>query len=852
MPFSTRFVLVSTFVFMATSIVPGAAAHSSEVPDNIVEILEVNCFGCHADGEAEGNFEADSLLELPIDQDSREYWHRVLKNVRSQIMPPADAGMMEPEELRALTKWIGRAALGLDASAPDPGRVTLQRLNRVEYRNTIQDLMGVDYETDIEFPADDSGHGFDNIGDVLSLSPLLLEKYLAAAETIVAQSVPLEPWTWPSRVFATDDMQRVFANQTTDPDAGSDAIDGRLSFFEPQAVTVEFEVTEPGVYRVVPDITIAHGFEYSPGQAKLIVTLDDQVIYEQEHAWSDKGELNCLGESKLEPGSHRVVVTVETTNPEQGDDRSLRFSYKTLEVTGPMRDDARVRPDNWVKFFDVDEAAIEYGSADHARMVIQRFGRRAYRRPLSDQYVDNIVELVASDLKDATTTFERSMAEVFVALLSSPRFVFRHEEPITGKDVQQTSALIDEYSLASRLSYFLWSTMPDEELMSLASSGDLRDNLNEQIDRMLADERSDAFVQNFVGQWLKTRDVESIPMDVLGASGLRDEYEALRFRLKEVFEERRAIARRDDIESEQAEKESREYREYEVRLLLDRIRELRKVRDELNPDVRRDLRQQTERLFEHVLRDDRSVLELIDNDYEFLNERLRQYYDLEIDEELEEEALRKVALPTNRRGGVLRQANYLIVTSNPTRTSPVKRGLFILDNILGTPAPPAPAAVPELEESADEESDREPALRELLERHRQDPLCASCHRRFDPMGLALENYDALGRWRDQDAGQAIDPAGELISGESFQDADELMNVLTGPRRLDFYRCLTEKVMTYALGRGIEYHDEPTIESIVQSLDADDRTPTIRQIIRGIVASPAFQRMRIDGGHSPRE
>lgn len=822
----------------------------ASVPEEIVEILEVNCYGCHADGEAEGNFEADSLLRLPLGDDSRDHWHRVLKNVRSQIMPPADSGAMEPDELATLTRWIGRNALGLDPNAPDPGRVTLRRLNRVEYRNTIRDLVGVDYETDVEFPADDSGHGFDNIGDALSMSPLLMEKYLTAAEQIVAEAVPMEPWTSPRQQFVESEMVREFREDVSDDDAP--AYDGNASFFEPQMITVEFDAPATGTYRVVPEIEIDHGFEYSPGRAELTIQFDDQTLYQHTHGWSDGGKLDCSKEVSVTAGRHRIQVIVRTTNAEKGSDTSLRFAYERLLVDGPMNEAFRTRPENWHRFFDVGDTEDEWTPGERARLVVKQFGRLALRRPLTDELADALVRLVADDLNDDAITFERSMAKAFVAILSSPRFVFREEYPAqvsapSNRDNEPAKSwLIDEYSLASRLSYFLWSTMPDDELLELAGQNRLRANLDEQVDRMLADDRRDSFVTNFVGQWLKTRDIESIPMDVLGAAGLRPEYDALRSRLREVFNERREIARRDDVDPEVAEQESRDYREYEVRLLLKRIRELRDVRDELNTNVRRDLRRQTERLFAFVLDEDRNVLELIDNDYEFLNRRLADYYDVDLDDkDWDGDELRHVSLPEDRRGGILRQANFLIVTSNPTRTSPVKRGLFILDNILGTPAPPAPAAVPELEEAADAESDHEPALRELLERHRQDPLCASCHRRFDPMGLALENYSAIGQWRDEDAGQPIDPSGELISGESFSDADELMEVLTGPRRVDFYRCLTEKIMTYALGRGIEYYDEPTIDTIVGGLEADGQRPTIRRIIRGILGSAAFQRMRAD-------
>ncbi len=850
----------------------------------VVEILEIGCFSCHADGEAEGGFDIQELLAQPIDPKSagpatRETWHRVLKNVRSQIMPPSDAEQLTSEERRTLTRFIARQALGVNPDDVDPGHVTLRRLNRIEYRNTIRDLVGVDFEAEAEFPVDDSGHGFDNIGDVLSLSPLLMEKYLAAAETIVSQAVPIVPWMPKRRSVSRSEMTHAFLDEKwidpeeqADEDEPRDAeedeyadrkkarFDGEISFYRKQTVVAELTVDTPGRFRIEPVLDIRRGFDFDPGRAVLTFTLNDKVLHTEEFGWGSKlrgrdEDLEFDISAELIPGKNRLVIEIEPLLEQSRQETELSFQLDEVNVVGPLDHDHWVRPRNWQRFFET-ELPDDAGDRRRAARVIENFARRAFRRDADPDFVRRLLDLIEPDLADPEATFERAVAKAFVVVLSSPRFVFRQEFPVTDSGPDELSPTrksvsIDEFSLSSRLSYFLWSTMPDDQLLSLAGRGELRQQLTEQVDRMLADPRSEQFVSNFVGQWLKTRDIESIPIDVLGAAGLRPEYEELRDRLREVFDERREIARNSDSDPEVAEAKSREYREYETRLLLDRIREIRETRDLLDGRTRRDLRRQTEALFRYVLDEDRNVLELIDNDYEFLNERLAKYYELDWDtlnpnpdrDRRRGDELRRVRLDSSRRGGVLRQANFLIVTSNPTRTSPVKRGLFILDNILGTPAPPAPAAVPELEEAAEAISDHEPTLRELLQRHRSDPLCASCHRRFDPMGLSLENYDAMGRWRDEQFDQPIDPQGELISGETFDDAAELMHVLTGPRRFDFYRCLTEKIMTYALGRGIDYQDEPTIDALVQSLESDGQTPTLRRIIHSVVRTPAMQKMR---------
>jgi hypothetical protein len=376
-----------------------------------------------------------------------------------------------------------------------------------------------------------------------------------------------------------------------------------------------------------------------------------------------------------------------------------------------------------------------------------------------------------------------------MAVLGSPRFLFRVEE-VTPARPGQRFAPIDEYALASRLSYFLWSTMPDEELFRLAERGELRRELRPQLTRMLQDAKSQAFVRNFTGQWLQARDVEFVPINARVAGGPN------------------APRNRDG-------------------------------RVEFDSALRKLMRSETEMYFEHLIREDRSVLELVDSDYTFLNERLAQLYGVP---NVSGESLRLVKLPADSpRGGILTQGTVLTVTSNPTRTSPVKRGLFILENILGTPPPPAPPNVPDLEESKKEFGGREPKLSEILAVHRANKLCSSCHQRMDPLGLALENFNALGIWRDTDARQPIEPAGELVTGEKFADVRELKRVLRRDRRMDIFQCLTEKMLTYALGRGLEYYDVHAVDEIAARLDREDGRMSV--LISSIVESAAFQKQR---------
>ena len=391
--------------------------------------------------------------------------------------------------------------------------------------------------------------------------------------------------------------------------------------------------------------------------------------------------------------------------------------------------------------------------------------------------------------------------------------------------------LVDEYTLASRLSYFLWSSMPDDELLRLAGERKLRGNLDAQLKRMLADGRSERLIQDFTGQWLQARDIETVPIDA------------------------RAVMQREsqpDAEVEAARKRFRELRDKAPESLTPEEKaELAKARErffksfgrfnrfELNGALRHDMRRETEKYFEHIVRGSRSIVELLDSNYTFLNKRLAEQYGVP---GVEGDDLRLVMLPAGSpRGGILTQGTVLTVTSNPTRTSPVKRGLFILENILGTPPPPPPANIPPLEDAAKRIKGHEPSLRETLALHREQALCGSCHNRMDPLGLALENFNALGRWRDKEQGQVVDVAGKLITSESFTNIQALKRILANERREDFYRCLTEKLLTYALGRGLEYYDEYTVEQIVERLRKADGHASA--LLSGIVESAPFQKRR---------
>lgn len=870
-----------------------AAAHFRK---DVQPILSEYCYDCHGDGMNKGKVAFD---EFKSDEDlvnRRDLWSAVLRNLRAGLMPPEKKPRPSPAEVRRLENWVKYDAFGLDPKDPDPGRVTIRRLNRVEYRNTVRDLTGFDYKVDDELPPDDSGYGFDNIGDVLTISPMLLEKYMQAAETIVAKAVPRV-----SRVVAENTIP---GNAFRPIQAGDDSEsegrrrrgrgNDRHSFYDEAKLVHTFRAKHAGSYQLTLELEVLGQFNFDPGRCRVVFKTDDQELFAREFGWHNNKKFSFDFDQKWSDGDHRLTLELQPLTPaEKKTNAPLDLRIGAVRVVGPQEEKYWVRPKNFHLFFSQDPPVGPDERRRYAQAVLSGFAKKAYRRPADDRTLDRLVRLAESTYLQPGKSFEDGIAQAIVPVLASPRFLFRVEEtlpeaepraralessntavPLTpglspgerkeysaraakpeqpgeqaapqavlpgpgaGKDSRSLvtrnlprASPIDEYSLASRLSYFLWSTMPDAELLALADRGELRKNLEPQIKRMLADDRSEQFVENFVGQWLQVRDVDGIDINVRAVLS-RDSGQERGFqRNRRRFQELRAIPEEKLTPEEKAELE-------QIRQQF-RRRFGNRPQVELDRELRRALRQETEMLFAYLLREDRSVLELLDSKYTFLNERLAKHYG--ITNVLGDE-MRRVELPEDSpRGSVLTHGSVLIVTSNPTRTSPVKRGLFILDNILGTPPPPPPANVPPLEQSEKESEGPPPTLREVLALHREKPLCSSCHNRMDPLGLALENFNALGMYREKERGQAIDAAGKLITGEPFQDVQDVKRILTNGHHLDFYRCLTEKLLTYALGRGIEYYDIETVDQIVDRLEKQQGK--FSALLLGVIESAPFQKRR---------
>ncbi len=834
---------------------------------DIQPLLQAHCYDCHGDGNSKGGVRLDGF-KSDADLKDHKLWLRVLKNTRAHIMPPADEDPLEETDIAKLAEWIKRDAFELDPARPDPGRVTVRRLNRVEYRNTVRDLLGVDFDTQKEVPADDTGHGFDNIGDVLTISPMLLEKYLDAAQAVVSGAVPTQPrivaeHAIEGRRFATvkieqpvtlvADTNSIAGTETSPPAAGAapagaaaptplfqrpapapvgDALD--LSYYTPVTVESRHSVAADGRYQVAADLTAVERYvddQFDYNRCRVLFKVDGETLVDREFVREGEGKnFRFTFDRDWKAGEHVLGFEVRPIGPDRDQKRLLRLRLNEVVVRGPFAEKYWVQPANYAKFFPKPVPKRAGARARYARELLTDFLNRAYRRPADRETVDRMVQMATSVAGQPGGTFEGGIAQAMVAVLASPRFIFREEE-VAAPPPGQVHPYVDEYALASRLSYFLWSSMPDAELFRLAGEGKLRAQLLPQLQRMLADPKSAEFVRNFTGQWLQARDISTVvinPLDVFLREHPNPEFTAAMERFRVIF--RIHPDARTPEQKAEAEK---------LRAVVFPV--FRAERPQLTPSLRKAMQEETELTFARVLREDRSLVELLDGHYTYLNEELAKHYGID---GVKGKEMRLVELPPDSpRGGVLTQGTVLAVTSNPTRTSPVKRGVFILNSILGTPPAPPPPNIPPLEEAAGKDQLAKMSLRETLELHAKNAMCRSCHNRMDPLGLALENFNALGQWRERDMDQPVEPGGKLITGERFKNIRELKHVLATAHRRDYYYCVSEKLLTYALGRGLDYTDTDTLDQLVARLEASGGKPSA--LLQGIVASAAFQQRRAD-------
>ena len=747
-----------------------AATLEKRFKGEIQPLLTKFCFDCHGDGATKGDVNFDQYTSLTSVQSARQFWSHVIDVLNQDLMPPEKKPQPTPEQVGRITGWINDALSFCDCTGPrDPGRVTIRRLNRTEYNNTVRDLVGVsDFRPADDFPADDTGYGFDNIADVLSMSPLLAEKYLAAAEQVLEKAIVTEnPYARAKKRYAGGALQA----------RGEGNSGGDLT--KNGSTTARHGFPCDGQYEVR---IRASQDKFGDEPAKMAVRLNrNEVGSFDVHAVRGKPQVFTL-KLDVKAGEQRVTAAyvnnkVDNDNPDRSKrgDRNLYVEF--IEIDGPLNPPPPPLTEAHKRIFSLppDQEKKDLSEGERARLVVERFATRAFRRPVAREELDGLMKLYRLARTEGDS-YEEGVRLALTGVLVSPHFLFRIEldPPKYGTEPHA----ITEYELATRLSYFLWSTMPDDQLFELAKAGRLRerDVLRGQVKRMLADPKASAFVQNFIGQWLETRNLASYTPDPKKYPGFDDA-------------------------------------------------------------LRTAMRKEAELFFQALVSEDRSVLELLDADWTLVNERLAKFYGIE---GVKGDDFRKVKLsPDKGRGGVLTMAGVLTVTAMPTRTSPVKRGKFVLEKMLNAPPPPPPPDVPELTDKPG--ADESASLRERLEAHRADPNCAVCHIRMDAIGFSLENFDAIGRWRDKDeAGRAIDPAGKLPEGETLASPGDLKKVLMG-RKDQFVNCLVEKMLTYALGRGMKHYDRCTVKDIAESLKKDDYK--VSALVTAIVESDAFQKRR---------
>jgi hypothetical protein len=761
---------IAACTVLAGGIAPGNVL-AAPFEDQVRPFLTKYCTACHGGDAPKAELALDRIADLAAASKDRSVWDKVLENLRSETMPPDDQPQPPETQRKTVIGWIESQFPQVDCNGPkDPGRVTIRRLNRTEYDNTVRDLLGCDFHPADDFPADDVGYGFDHIGDVLSMPPILLEKYLAAAEQLAEKAIYVHgPEKAPRQRFAATSVGHNGGGQ-------------RGSFWGLHSngeIFADVEFPSPGEYILRGR---AFGDQAGNEPARMVFRLEGKQVYRADVTAVESEPAVYERRLRVGPGKKRFALAFvndyyrpQDPNPSQRD-RNLAIDY--LEVQGPLDYKPPELPESHKRIiFCTPESKDKDDAHRCARKILKRFASHAFRRAATPDEVERLARFVDRAI-DEGESFERGIQLAVEAVLVSPHFLFRVELDPQGAEPQSVQA-INDFELATRLSYFLWSTMPDDELFCYAYDGTLRkgDRLEAEVRRMLKHPKSRALVDNFALQWLQVR------------------------RLKRATPDAKRFATFDD-------------------------------------DLRRAMLQETELCFAHVMNEDRSLLEFLDADYTFLNERLAQHYGIS---GVTGNEFRLVTLNNPDRGGVLTQASVLTVTSNPTRTSPVKRGKWVLEQLLGTPPPPPPPGAGELRD--DEQVALTGTLRQRMEQHRANPACAQCHARMDPLGFGLENFDAIGAWRDRDGQFPIDASGTLPDGSSFKQPSDLKAILKA-RKDDFARCFTEKMLTYALGRGLEYADKCTVDEIAKALAGDGYK--FSTLIQRIVASDAFQKRRATG------
>ena len=757
-----------------------AGSVGAQTPRLLEDTVGEFCTDCHNDQLKTGGVTLEHASSSNVAAQAA-LLEKVLHKLRAGEMPPPGNPGPDAAQRASLVKWLETQLDAAGAAHPNPGAPAIHRLNKAEYSNSIRDLLGLDMDHSAGLPADDSGYGFDNIGDVLTVSPLHMEKYVSSARRISRLAVgTLKPSAaiekFPAKIPQGDSLDEMPINER------GEVLLRRYFPFDAEYSIVVRVRGNPAAGLPAPKLDLRL-------DGKRVKLIDAEI----DTAEANQGTRSIETRMPLPAGEHFIGAGFlsESAKLETGGGggrggaapapapSANGVSVEYISIGGPYHPTGPGDTESRRRIFICRPKAGEAEDAC-ARQILTSLARRAYRRPVSAADTDPLMKLFAAGRADGGN-FDSGVEMGLSGILVSPEFLFRVEAPPAPSLTKGATYRLRDLDLASRLSFFIWSSIPDEELLDLAENGKLHDPavLAAQVRRMLADSKSKALGENFAGQWLRLRNVADWKPDP-------DKFKEVDATLRNAFE------------------------------------------------------RETELFFENIVTEDRSVLEFIDADYTFLNERLARYYGIQ---GVKGSYFRRVALtgPDGKgpeRGGILTQASVLMVTSYPTRTSPVLRGKWILENILNAPPPPPPPNVPTLDETA---SISAKSLRETFEKHRANVACASCHSRLDPLGFALENFDAGGKYRTKEGDEPIDASGNLTDGTVIDGVPGLKKILLA-RKDEFVEGLADKLLTYALGRGLEYYDQPVVRDIRRQAEKNDYR--FSSLVLGIVNSVPFEMRRV--------
>jgi mono/diheme cytochrome c family protein len=753
-------------------------------------LLDQYCSRCHNDDDKVANLSIDDLrgADLLIGEHA-DAWEKILRRTSQGEMPPLNKPQPDPAMRAAFVQWLQGSLDAYAAAHPDPGRATIRRLNRVEYANAVRDLLALDVDVARELPQDNSGYGFDNIADVLSVSPTLMDRYVAVAGKIGRMATGLtSPRAFTTSFELPKDGSVMNSGRPAYNERASDELPlgsrggGAVPFYARYDATYEVAAflnanTNNETDRLKED-RVAIRVPLKAGSHRIGLSFRRRLAPD-ESVQTLRNDLDKVPVPTAAPVMLPLDLSVDGVRVRTIEVPSYRMSPRysqanfprdvlQIDISGPFAPRGAGNTPSRDRIF-LCRPARASAEADCARRIVATLARRAYRRPVGDADLAPLMRVYTAER--AASDFDHGVEAAVEAILVSPHFLFLVEQDPAGAAPGSVHRVSD-LELASRLSFFLWSSIPDEALLAAAEKGDLgnRAGLEAQVGRMLADPRADALTRNFAGQWLYLRNLDQQRPDIA------------------VFPK------------------------FDTRL-------------------RQAMAQETEMFFGHVLRSNRSVLDFIAADYTFLNQRLAEHYGIA---GVSGTAFRQVALdPASHRGGLLGQASILTVTSYGNHTSVVKRGKWILDNMLAAPPPPPPPDVPALQDRHD---GRLLTAREQLELHRTNAVCAACHVKMDPLGFSLENFDAVGGFRRTDAGQPIDVSATMPDGMKFAGLSGLQAVLMA-RKDEFTAAFTERLLTYALARGVGARDMPAVRTITRAAAADGYR--IQAIVRGIATSDPF-------------